>query len=879
MKYKLLLLFVWVTPIFSVNAQVTNEYLISAISNNEIIGTVTGSGRYSANAVATLTASALNKHYDFKEWNDGDSNTPRTIIVTQDSSFVALFARKPISTILTNDILMGSVTGSGEFGFREPDTIRAIADENYYFDHWSDGSKEAQRILFLTQDTTITAIFAPIPTYEIRVLSSDTMMGTVIGGGYYKVGENTIIVANHKYGYKFSHWSDGITYSHRKITITNDSNLIAYFEPRELEKFVVNQNQTKSTLYSCMVDIGTSVLWGTCNLGALNEEDYGDYYAWGEIQPKESYTSNNYLYSDNPDVLPDSADAATFINGPGCRMPTLAEMQEISHNYSIQRENTNGVFGYRFFRNGKSIFLPAAEDSGSELTRYKPNRYGKYWTSTSKSNTNAYRLFIDSSSVQNLGSGEKYYGRPIRPVYPKDQLYKLNTITLLSSDSSDSMVIYCGRKHENIVISAVPKQYYHFSKWDDGNTDINRIVSTDSSHIYKAIFEPSLTGQCGDSLFWRYENHTLIFSGIGDMYNYTTQSVPWGYFQDSIDAVYLSPHMTNIGDCAFFHCTNLTSITIPNSVVSIGHGSFSTCRSLQTITIPNNVTSIGSAAFCSCRSLKTITIPNSVTRIGEQAFCDCTGLISATIGNNVTSIERYAFWVCSNLGSVIIGKSVTTIGEYAFLGCRKLYDIYCYSNEPPVAWTSSFENYNVYMQVPCENLRAYQMDAVFGSFKYIQCVGAEEAITDSLIVEPGMTNATFTWPNNTSAEIYILEIKKDGEVFCTLIFNAQGQLTSIAFAPSRDGGRQIPSAEQTTKGWKFTVTGLDAASRYTYDLDVRNASEQSIKNYQGKFQTDGITGIDQLSDSPSDRFTKIIQDGQLYILRDGKTYNAQGGEL
>ena len=95
------------------------------------------------------------------------------------------------------------------------------------------------------------------------------------------------------------------------------------------------------------------------------------------------------------------------------------------------------------------------------------------------------------------------------------------------------------------------------------------------------------------------------------------------------------------------------------------------CTNLTTITIPNSVTSIGDYAFTGCRGLTSITIPNSVTSIGSSAFSNCYGLTSITIPNSVTSISHGAFRGCSGLTSITIPESVTTIGEDAFFGCRE----------------------------------------------------------------------------------------------------------------------------------------------------------------------------------------------------------------
>ena len=101
--------------------------------------------------------------------------------------------------------------------------------------------------------------------------------------------------------------------------------------------------------------------------------------------------------------------------------------------------------------------------------------------------------------------------------------------------------------------------------------------------------------------------------------------------------------VTSIGDYTFANCTNLTSVTIPNTVTSIGEYAFYWCTGLTFISIPNSVTSISKAAFENCWRLTSIDIPNSVTSIGDGAFQNCSGLTSVTIPNSVTSMGDYAF--------------------------------------------------------------------------------------------------------------------------------------------------------------------------------------------------------------------------------------------
>ncbi|MBO5974468.1 MAG: hypothetical protein J6P95_01920, partial [Paludibacteraceae bacterium] len=163
------------------------------------------------------------------------------------------------------------------------------------------------------------------------------------------------------------------------------------------------------------VDLGLSVKWATCNVGASTPEGYGNYYAWGETSPKSSYTSSNYTYSSNLTTLPLNRDAVAVNWGGSWRMPTKAEQDEL-------REKCKWTWTGRGYTvtgpNGNSIFLPAAGyRSNSDL--YYAGSNGCYWSSSlnTSSSDYAYGLSFGSDGV-GWDYGDRFCGLSVRGVCP-----------------------------------------------------------------------------------------------------------------------------------------------------------------------------------------------------------------------------------------------------------------------------------------------------------------------------------------------------------------------------------------------------------------------------------------------------------------------------
>lgn len=195
-----------------------------------------------------------------------------------------------------------------------------------------------------------------------------------------------------------------------------------------------------------------------------------------------------------------------------------------------------------------------------------------------------------------------------------------------------------------------------------------------------------------------------------------------------------------------FAKSNITRVTIPDSVTTIESEAFSNCKNLVSATIGNGVTSIGDGAFRDCDKLKNVTIGNGVTMIGNNAFSECDNLSSIIIPDSVTTIDDYAFWYCKSLANVTMGNSVTHIGDKAFGECSNLeyneFDnaLYLGNNDNPCVVLVRAKNENIttceinentkfignYAFKGCGNLKKITIPdrvAGIGDYAFEECTG------------------------------------------------------------------------------------------------------------------------------------------------------------
>ncbi|MBQ8045278.1 MAG: T9SS type A sorting domain-containing protein, partial [Bacteroidales bacterium] len=209
--------------------EICDSITITATSANDSIGIVSGGGEYEFGASATITATP-NEGYSFVSWNDGNTDNPRAITITEDATYIANFAANTYSiTVISDNDSMGTVLGGGEYEFETEVTIIAIPNEGYHFVSWNDGNTNNPRIITLTGDTTFIANFT-LDNYTVTVTSANDSMGIVSGSGEYVFGTEVTITATPNEGYRFVSWNDGNTDNPRTITVTEDATYIATFE-------------------------------------------------------------------------------------------------------------------------------------------------------------------------------------------------------------------------------------------------------------------------------------------------------------------------------------------------------------------------------------------------------------------------------------------------------------------------------------------------------------------------------------------------------------------------------------------------------------------------------------------------------------------------
>lgn len=201
---------------------------------------------------------------------------------------------------------------------------------------------------------------------------------------------------------------------------------------------------------------------------------------------------------------------------------------------------------------------------------------------------------------------------------------------------------------------------------------INSDAFSKCDYLKKVVKPNTLSLQFPESVHMiNYSDEDVYFRANGFIFNNDQSHLicaPVSYEGDYS----IRTNTTNIGPDAFFGCSGMTSVTIPQSVTTIGNSAFGDCSGLESVEIPASISEIGDSVFINCSGMKTVTIPNTIATIGKSAFSGCQSLTLVTIPESVISIDADAFSGCGALATLKLGEKVESIGESAFSGCSSL---------------------------------------------------------------------------------------------------------------------------------------------------------------------------------------------------------------
>ena len=207
-------------------------YTVNVVSENPLLGSVSGGGTYPAGAVIQISATP-SPSARFVSWDDGNADNPRTVTVIGDITYTAKFEalQNYTITVVSGNPAMGTVEGGGTFLEGTVINISATPLTGYYFIGWSDGNADNPRSITVTANETYVAQFGtnPVQTFTLTVMCNSSE-GTTIGSGTYTAGSTATIAAFPNSGYLFDKWQDNVTDNPRQVIVTGDMTFVAFFK-------------------------------------------------------------------------------------------------------------------------------------------------------------------------------------------------------------------------------------------------------------------------------------------------------------------------------------------------------------------------------------------------------------------------------------------------------------------------------------------------------------------------------------------------------------------------------------------------------------------------------------------------------------------------
>ena len=517
-----------------------DNYVITTNVSPAGAGTVTGGGAYHYGNVATLTATA-NSGYEFAGWNDGNTDNPRAITVTQSETYTAFFNEVGTTmyavTASVNPVGAGTVTGTGTFPAGTVTTLEAVANAGYTFDHWQDGITANPRTVTVNNNMNFTAYFTR-NQYIITVVASPSNGGIVSGGGAYYYGDYTTLTAIPNSGYEFVGWSDGSNEPNHTVMVTGNATYTATFAAGGSTYYTVSA-YVSPTGAGTVSGTGTFPAGSTTTLTAMANSGYAfDHWNDGSTTNPRTVTVNNnmsftaYFNSDQYTITVNANPTAGGTVTGGGSYPygaTVTLTATANSGYSFLRWNDGNTSNVRTITvtgnaTYTALFMAAGGEtyvltvtSGNLLLgqvtgggiypagapaeiRAIPASYATFlrWNDGNTDNPRTVIMNSDLEFVAEFGAAQTY------------------TITVLSSNEEMGQVFGGGTFVEGSTteISALAYEGYMFTGWNDGNTDNPRTITVTGNATYTAQFAESSTTTYTLTLICNTSEGTVSGGGV-----------------------------------------------------------------------------------------------------------------------------------------------------------------------------------------------------------------------------------------------------------------------------------------------------------------------------------------------------------------------------
>ncbi len=405
-------------------------------SNDTLMGSVAIVQQPTCDNYSARIQAIANAGYHFIRWNDGNSANPRQITLSSDTSFVAVFVSDySYVSVLTNDTIAGSVSGSGLYSYNDSVILIATANAGYHFQYWNDGNTSNPRLLFASQDTSFTAIFLS-NTSTITVSNNNPTMGSVSGGGTYYYQNLAVITATPFYGYHFTSWNDGNTSNPRTVSVSQDSLFVANFAANIYTISASGNNNTMGTVTG------------------------GGSYGYQSSATISATANFGYHFVQWNDGIVDNPRTLTVVSDSSF----VAQFAANSYSVSVSVNDTamGTAYGSGYYNYNSIAAVSAVPAYGYHFVQ---------WNDGDTSNPRMVTVLGNSSYIAQFAVNSY-------------------SVSVVSANASMGSASGGGNfvHGASTYISATPANGYHFTQWSDGNTDNPRLISVTQNASYVAQF-------------------------------------------------------------------------------------------------------------------------------------------------------------------------------------------------------------------------------------------------------------------------------------------------------------------------------------------------------------------------------------------------------